>query len=180
MKNLFDVVTAIEEPSPYLTYLGKGSNTYNIEYQNAMNSLGISCRCGHSYHRHFDGMESSDAWVSCKYCCCSLFTGLMSRKESTDDTGYWHMFVQGVRYFYSRPAHVVLKDSLLSSYRDAFNHLRNVWKSDPGNTGLDEFLGLYEILWPVDLTVERIEQIHKMYGYDPSTYVETHFDPDDF
>jgi hypothetical protein len=30
------------------------------------------CRCGHPYHRHFDGYEDNAA-VGCKYCACFIF-----------------------------------------------------------------------------------------------------------
>lgn len=30
------------------------------------------CKCGHSYHRHFDSYEQMDA-VGCKYCDCFMF-----------------------------------------------------------------------------------------------------------
>jgi hypothetical protein len=31
------------------------------------------CKCGHQYHRHFDGYEDM-ASVGCKYCECYTFT----------------------------------------------------------------------------------------------------------
>jgi len=32
----------------------------------------IKCKCGHSYHRHFDSYEEMDP-IGCKYCDCSEF-----------------------------------------------------------------------------------------------------------
>lgn len=32
------------------------------------------CKCGHPYHRHFDGYEEPENQAcGCKYCCCYTF-----------------------------------------------------------------------------------------------------------
>ena len=40
---------------------------YNPNYEDAR-----ICRCGHPYHRHFDGYDNMEA-CGCKYCQCFIF-----------------------------------------------------------------------------------------------------------
>lgn len=64
---------------PYLVTLNKES--IRIKYAFNSNYKGVdTCKCGHSYNRHFDPYEDHDA-VGCKYCQCWLFEPAVDDRE---------------------------------------------------------------------------------------------------
>ena len=56
------------ESKPYLTKrVSRTVRMYNPDYTGPQ-----TCKCGHSYDRHFDPYEEWEA-VGCKYCECCKF-----------------------------------------------------------------------------------------------------------
>lgn len=73
-----DEVSGVEggKDSPYLiTRRAIRERAYNPDYGDDR-----PCRCGHPYHRHFDGFEDNAA-VGCKYCPCDDFVEASTTKE---------------------------------------------------------------------------------------------------